>query len=109
MIRRPPRSTLFPYTTLFRSLQDETGLQRRSLTRAGHPVALHARFGLGDDEFDRRRQVDADDLVLVRGQDGRVAFLEIVDGVADAVGRHVELLVRLVVHEYVVAALAAEE
>src|SRR3712207_9336953 len=26
MIRRPPRSTLFPYTTLFRSLQD---LQQR--------------------------------------------------------------------------------
>src|SRR2546429_6637002 len=25
MIRRPPRSTLFPYTTLFRSLQDLTG------------------------------------------------------------------------------------
>src|SRR3712207_8099690 len=24
MIRRPPRSTLFPYTTLFRSLQDGT-------------------------------------------------------------------------------------
>src|SRR3712207_6919984 len=24
MIRRPPRSTLFPYTTLFRSLEDET-------------------------------------------------------------------------------------
>src|SRR5258708_31954140 len=23
MIRRPPRSTLFPYTTLFRSLEDE--------------------------------------------------------------------------------------
>src|SRR3989449_6887894 len=26
MIRRPPRSTLFPYTTLFRSLADEVGL-----------------------------------------------------------------------------------
>src|SRR2546423_5592421 len=26
MIRRPPRSTLFPYTTLFRSVQDEAGL-----------------------------------------------------------------------------------
>src|SRR2546430_12890189 len=27
MIRRPPRSTLFPYTTLFRSIDDfETGL-----------------------------------------------------------------------------------
>src|SRR2546430_11148619 len=25
MIRRPPRSTLFPYTTLFRSLPDEVG------------------------------------------------------------------------------------
>src|SRR2546422_4766688 len=25
MIRRPPRSTLFPYTTLFRSLQFEEG------------------------------------------------------------------------------------
>src|SRR2546426_11840498 len=32
MIRRPPRSTLFPYTTLFRSLFDErhyaTGVER---------------------------------------------------------------------------------
>src|SRR2546425_8143266 len=25
MIRRPPRSTLFPYTTLFRSLKDQLG------------------------------------------------------------------------------------
>src|SRR2546425_6386208 len=28
MIRRPPRSTLFPYTTLFRSLDDLTPLQQ---------------------------------------------------------------------------------
>src|SRR3712207_7928488 len=28
MIRRPPRSTLFPYTTLFRSRSDLPGLQR---------------------------------------------------------------------------------
>src|SRR5256885_14662579 len=26
MIRRPPRSTLFPYTTLFRSLADRAGV-----------------------------------------------------------------------------------
>src|SRR2546430_7029309 len=26
MIRRPPRSTLFPYTTLFRSVDDLTGV-----------------------------------------------------------------------------------
>src|SRR6266496_4753093 len=38
MIRRPPRSTLFPYTTLFRSLRglarDEVGLARRGLVGA---------------------------------------------------------------------------
>src|SRR3712207_8375571 len=28
MIRRPPRSTLFPYTTLFRSLAETVGMQR---------------------------------------------------------------------------------
>src|SRR2546430_11934581 len=27
MIRRPPRSTLFPYTTLFRSLKSESGIR----------------------------------------------------------------------------------
>src|SRR3712207_8835047 len=32
MIRRPPRSTLFPYTTLFRS-----GLPRGGAHRADHP------------------------------------------------------------------------
>src|SRR5258707_8864132 len=40
MIRRPPRSTLFPYTTLFRSARlDEPvdHLQRRGLAAAGGP------------------------------------------------------------------------
>src|ERR1051325_760203 len=31
MIRRPPRSTLFPYTTLFRSLVELSGQRRRRL------------------------------------------------------------------------------
>src|SRR5438270_14054044 len=31
MIRRPPRSTLFPYTTLFRSLPSQEGMGARSL------------------------------------------------------------------------------
>src|SRR3712207_7901341 len=35
MIRRPPRSTLFPYTTLFRSVsQDGAGLLRTSVSAA---------------------------------------------------------------------------
>src|SRR2546430_4306869 len=29
MIRRPPRSTLFPYTTLFRSQQSANGIRER--------------------------------------------------------------------------------
>src|SRR5258706_8804517 len=43
MIRRPPRSTLFPYTTLFRSVaQPEARLLDISLTRNendSHPIA----------------------------------------------------------------------
>src|SRR3712207_7076608 len=37
MIRRPPRSTLFPYTTLFRSLREEG----RALGRGGAAVQRH--------------------------------------------------------------------
>src|SRR5256885_6469053 len=33
MIRRPPRSTLFPYTTLFRSTGSVHGFDRRALLR----------------------------------------------------------------------------
>src|SRR5258705_9888355 len=33
MIRRPPRSTLFPYTTLFRSHRGDRGLARDALVR----------------------------------------------------------------------------
>src|SRR5258707_11442876 len=40
MIRRPPRSTLFPYTTLFRS--------RLVLQRGGGQVAQRARAGVAD-------------------------------------------------------------
>src|SRR3989442_9528054 len=48
MIRRPPRSTLFPYTTLFRS-QDSGGGFSSSITvwRARDPVFCHAERALG--------------------------------------------------------------
>src|ERR1051325_7446139 len=38
MIRRPPRSTLFPYTTLFRSIGCD--LQRPECFAAGHGAAM---------------------------------------------------------------------
>src|SRR2546429_6446547 len=36
MIRRPPRSTLFPYTTLFRSGRPEDGHVEASVPRSSH-------------------------------------------------------------------------
>src|SRR3989442_9347106 len=56
MIRRPPRSTLFPYTTLFRSLE-----------RLGRDVRRAAREGASDG-FDEHRAIEGDharDLVEV--------------------------------------------
>src|SRR4051794_41454294 len=40
MIRRPPRSTLFPYTTLFRSLGTDVTDDAQLVELAGHPVTL---------------------------------------------------------------------
>src|SRR5438034_6865627 len=64
MLRRPPRSTLFPYTTLFRSVElEQTALDLRDGGRARHAVEL-----LGED---------------------RVVLVEIVEVVG---GQHTELL-----------------
>src|SRR5256885_11518956 len=38
MIRRPPRSTLFPYTTLFRSVEMRRQIARRFDEEPGEPV-----------------------------------------------------------------------
>src|SRR6266498_4469044 len=90
MIRRPPRSTLFPYTTLFRSGRLRLGLQARprrlpgagalaSLTdggrvgvEGGHPPSPHA--GRADGPAIRverggRRQVERDPAGPQRGGD----------------------------------------
>src|SRR2546421_5259671 len=40
MIRRPPRSTLFPYTTLFRSRERLGLLERRRVRRGLDPAVL---------------------------------------------------------------------
>src|SRR2546430_12321196 len=51
MIRRPPRSTLFPYTTLFRSLARFTGEGLHALVHGGQAQPLgpehdHLELGL---------------------------------------------------------------
>src|SRR3712207_9546510 len=56
MMRRPPRSTLFPYTTLFRSRRAGTGRADRA------PVALpHAAPGLCGADRRRPRPARTDD------------------------------------------------
>src|SRR3712207_2123281 len=47
MIRRPPRSTLFPYTTLFRSQQAEAALRRQELAEGGPRRTLEELLGEG--------------------------------------------------------------
>src|SRR5688572_32449403 len=44
MMRRPPRSTLFPYTTLFRSTNDLNEVRIAELLAAGAPIDS---FGVG--------------------------------------------------------------
>src|SRR3712207_7271650 len=63
MIRRPPRSTLFPYTTLFRSLDPDDLRRLVDEPVGGDPVEGGADRRLGrsvgdEDERDRRARAD---------------------------------------------------
>src|SRR2546422_736609 len=77
MIRRPPRSTLFPYTTLFRSLRREeiedarVGLVQQGL-EGGEVVA---------ERLARGRRGDDDDVMALRDQlpRARLVRVELVD------------------------------
>src|SRR2546426_6757877 len=69
MIRRPPRSTLFPYTTLFRSVLlerqilgavRERGAQGRRIADQGRPRLVRHVQPLVGIERDRIRPLDAD-------------------------------------------------
>src|SRR2546425_13073835 len=59
MIRRPPRSTLFPYTTLFRSHHPSRGEEHERVVltrlRAGAPEIAH-----GEQQDQRGRVADYD-------------------------------------------------
>src|SRR5256884_9164806 len=70
MIRRPPRSTLFPYTTLFRS--------RQVLSREPNSAAAWNGVGLVLGE-------------LKRFPDARNAFVRAVEGDPDHAGAHYNL------------------
>src|SRR3712207_8719465 len=55
MIRRPPRSTLFPYTTLFRSVRPALGKAVEHPPRRPRPRRRRAGHGRQDLQGDDRR------------------------------------------------------
>src|SRR3712207_8482770 len=108
MIRRPPRSTLFPYTTLFRSLRDGTFLT----ADLGHVDELGRLYLQGR----------ADDLINVGGL--KVAPIEVenaalsMEGIADCLcvpashpmmGRSEEHTSELQSRQYLVCRLLLEK
>src|SRR5438445_6021830 len=62
MIRRPPRSTLFPYTTLFRSAKREMRLRLGKVTvadvLAAQPVTTKRRLQRSEERFSRNAETD---------------------------------------------------
>src|SRR5256885_7784035 len=70
MIRRPPRSTLFPYTTLFRSRTGELEIlgQLIANVRRGRSAVLVVRGepGIGKTELLRRLTAKASDFTVAR-------------------------------------------
>src|SRR2546430_11958310 len=55
MIRRPPRSTLFPYTTLFRSLERAQQTAEPFAALFGLPVEVDERLIESDNAFQGQR------------------------------------------------------
>src|SRR5256885_3545773 len=60
MIRRPPRSTLFPYTTLFRSLDADSGKAR---------LTIGLKYFEGRPVIDRLERISRPGLRIYRGKD----------------------------------------
>src|SRR3712207_7664842 len=91
MIRRPPRSTLFPYTTLFRSL-----VERSADLAPSEPCIAHGDFRLGN---------------LAVGQDGRVraVFDWELAAIGDPLARSEEHTSELQSRQYLVCRLLLEK
>src|SRR3712207_7023387 len=74
MIRRPPRSTLFPYTTLFRSRDEaRNAAVQKDLDAAGHDVLAITGDILVEDDVERAVATTVERLggldVLVRSEE----------------------------------------
>src|SRR5260370_2533884 len=112
MIRRPPRSTLFPYTTLFRSnhadIAEDPAGQRHAVARLAARADLTARDMPEDDRRDAGYEPEKNladsagqrgDGHRVRARPGsRVGPLPIRDWLAEVHGKGAKLVVSLGPH-----------
>src|SRR5206468_10477151 len=91
--RRPPRSTLFPYTTLFRSQRDAAQLEHGEEIRVGELVleaeAEHVEVG------EREVALERDQREPARAQQG----LQVGPGGVGALGGHLAAAVERVVED----------
>src|SRR3712207_8232486 len=97
MIRRPPRSTLFPYTTLFRS---------HELALAEDRAAGELR---GTAELDQRRIADGGEEIGLDGHVGSVRSAHDGRGAAARQGRSEEHTSELQSRQYLVCRLLLEK
>src|SRR5260370_34657875 len=92
MIRRPPRSTLFPYTTLFRST---AGFPRNHTGEATLPIPRRK-----DHAAISRPTSGNDDLILYHMQPDEFGFVLFLEMTVDRVSHHsTQLLERLALGE----------
>src|SRR3989442_6220953 len=77
MIRRPPRSTLFPYTTLFRSGDEAQVLLEHRRVQPQH-AARHGVLGIAVLELDGTAEQLADLVAELRRPQVRVLELDLV-------------------------------
>src|SRR5260221_13400453 len=84
MIRRPPRSTLFPYTTLFRSAKKGQGRDSDAQRARSESLLLQGRAVQAEEDVavaaaELSRLLDLDPAVPLRPTDAAVPLLDLVD------------------------------
>src|SRR2546422_8436852 len=102
MIRRPPRSTLFPYTTLFRSPSSRTTFARKTWEAVLRPPSSPAPWS-GGSSHPCGRCGETTGGIEIGGLCGRCA--QIVTGKASRIGRLVALVTTLLLAGYVMLTL----
>src|SRR5258708_27158241 len=66
MIRRPPRSTLFPYTTLFRSIRQSTDSVARSFQLGSVALTSRAKVQMSDRSEEHTSELQSPDHLVCR-------------------------------------------